>query len=485
MSTLASRIADVQAALDTLARQHKVPGASLGILHGDELVEFVTGVANRNTGVPVTPSTLFQIGSNTKLYTATLVMQLVDDGLVDLDTPVRKYLPELKLADRKAQDVVTVRMLLTHTSGIEGDVFRDGGRGDDGIKRYVEMLGDIGLLTRPGELWSYCNTGWTILGRLVEKLREQPYHQVLRERILKPIGALTTTVLMEDMLAHSCAVGHVLAPGQREPAVPPAVMMSPSHAPAGSMAVSTPAEVLRFVRMHLEGGRARDASRVLSEESTRAMQQPFAKLPFIPQLGTQMGLGWMLDEWDGERVLGHGGNTIGQGSYLKILPDRPFAVILLTNSTTGGALWRDLARFVFTELAGVRPAENPKAPAEPPSIDVRKYVASYSRYGIEIEIKLDKSALVASVKATHELAAPDAPPQTGRLFAVDRETFLFNLGGEHVVAHFLDFDRDGRPKYVHIGARASKRVALRAKRAASKRKPQRARATTARARSRR
>lgn len=457
MSTLASKIADVQVALDTLARQHKVPGASLGLMQGDELVEFVTGVANRNTGVPVTPSTLFQIGSNTKLYTATLVVQLIDEGLVDLDAPVKKYLPALKLADKKALDTVTVRMLLNHSSGIEGDYFEGFGNGDDGIERFVASLSKIGSIYPPGEMWSYCNTGWNILGHLVEKLRGQPYHQVMKEKLTTPIGALTTTVLMEDMLAHSCAVGHVLQPGAAEPIVPPAVMMSPSHAPAGSMTVSTPAQVLRFVRMHLSGGLANDRTRVLSEESTKAMQQPSVKMPFIPGLGTQMGLGWMLDEWDGERVLGHGGNTIGQGSYLKVLPDRAFAAILLTNSTTGGLLWRDLARFVFTEFAGVRPAENPKAPAEPPKVDLRKYAGSYTRLGIDFDLKVERGTLVASIQASGALS-DGSPPQTGKLAVVDREIFLLNIGGEDVVVHFLDFDRDGRPKYLHAGARVSKRT---------------------------
>ena len=457
MSTLASKISDVQAALDTLARQHKVPGASLGILQGDELVEFVTGVANVETQVPVTTSTLFQIGSNTKLYTATLVMQLVDDGLIDLDTPVKKYLPEFKIADRKSNDTITVRMLLSHTSGLEGDVFTDGGRGDDGLEKYLLTLHDKGQIYRPGEMWSYCNSGWNVLGRLVEVMRKEPFHQVMKEKLLQPIGASTTTVLMEDMLRNSCAVGHVVQPGAG-PTVPPAVMMSPSHAPAGSMTVSTPAQVLRFVRMHIDGGRAKDGTRVLSEVSAKAMQEPNAKLPFIPQLGTQMGLGWMIDEWDGERVLGHGGNTIGQGSYLKILPDRPFAAFLLTNSTTGGLLWRDLARFVFGELAGVHPTENPKAPAVAPKVDLKAYAGAFGRYGIEITNKLDKGTLVASIEAKGELATPGAPPQTGRYSVVDKEIFLLNVGGEDIVVHFTDFDGQARPRYLHAGARVSKRL---------------------------
>src|SRR5262245_61039015 len=113
MTTIVSKLNEIQSTLDALARQHKVPGASLGILSGDEFLEFATGVTNLNTNVPVTPETLFQIGSNTKVYTTTLVMQLVDEGKVDLDAPVKKYVPELKLKDKKAESAITVRMLVT------------------------------------------------------------------------------------------------------------------------------------------------------------------------------------------------------------------------------------------------------------------------------------------------------------------------------------------------------------------------------------
>ncbi len=456
MATLASKIVEVQAALEALAKQHKVPGASLGIMSGDERVEFSTGVANMNTGAPVTPSTLFQIGSNTKVYTATLVMQLVDDGLIELDAPVKRYLPGLELGDRKARDAITVRMLLTHTSGIEGDYFEDYGRGDDGIERYVESLKEIGQIHSPTEMWSYCNSGWVLLGRLVEVMRDQPYHQVLRERLLKPIGAHRTTVLMEEMLATSCAVGHMVTPDAPAPVVPPSVMMSPSQAPAGSMTASTTAEVLAFVRMHLDGGRARDGTPVLSAKNAKAMQQPQAKLP-RSSLGDAMGLGWILADWDGERMIGHGGGTIGQQSFLHVLPDRRFAVVLLTNSTGGGFLWRDLGRYVVSEFAGVHMPELPKLPEVPPKVDLTKYVGEYRRLAIEMDLTTEDGTLVAEVKGTGPLASL-APPQKGVGRPIDREVFLINISGADTIAQFMDFDRNGRPRYLHVGGRVSRRI---------------------------
>jgi len=94
----------IRSALATLAAHHHVPGASLAVLDGDLVVEAVTGVVNRNTGVEVTSDTLFQIGSNTKLYTATLVMQLVESGRVDLDAPVRRYIDDFRLAQPEAAE---------------------------------------------------------------------------------------------------------------------------------------------------------------------------------------------------------------------------------------------------------------------------------------------------------------------------------------------------------------------------------------------
>jgi CubicO group peptidase (beta-lactamase class C family) len=457
MTTIAAKIADIQAALDALAKQHKVPGASLGILQGNEVVVLATGVANRNTGVPVTPSTLFQIGSNTKIYTATLVMQLVDEGLIDLDAPVKRYLKDWQLADAKARDAITVRHLMTHTSGIEGDYFDDFGRGDDGLEKLIASLKDIGTVYPPGELWSYCNTGWSMLGRIVEVLRGAPYHKVLRDRLLTPIGAPATTVLMEEMLAHSCAVGHAIPPGRTEPVVPPNVMMGFSHAPAGSMTTSTPSEVLTFVRLHLNGGKARDTTQVLSASSVQAMQQPQAKFPRTA-LGSGMGLGWMLGEWDGERVIGHGGGTIGQLSFLQILPDRPFAVCLLTNCMTGGQLWRDLSRYLYPEFAGVTPTELPKEPAVPPKVDVSKYPGTYSRFGWEYEVKQDGGRLIAVAKPKGSVAALGSQEMTVPMRPIDKELFLANQGGEDVLAQFLDFDRGGRPRYLYVGSRVAKRT---------------------------
>jgi CubicO group peptidase (beta-lactamase class C family) len=455
VTTVVAKLTDIQASLDALARQHKVPGASLGVLAGDELLEFATGVTNLNTKVPVTPDTLFQIGSNTKVYTTTLVMQLVDDGKVDLDAPAKRYVPELKLTDAGAEEAITVRMLVTHLSGIEGDYFEDFGRGDDGLAKYVESFATLGQIYAPGEMWSYCNSGFCLAGLVVEKVTGEPYHKALRDRLLAPLRCDATTVLMEEMLAHSCAVGHVVPAPGKDPVVAPRVVMSPSHAPAGSMTTSTPREVLRFVRMHLDDGKAPDGRQLLSAKCVKAMQQPQAKLP-RSALAEAMGLGWILSTWDGERVIGHGGGTIGQLSFLQVLPDRPLGVVLLTNSTTGALLWRDLARYLFEELAGVKPPSPPKPAAPGPKLDLRAYEGRFRRHGIETEIVRKKGSLVAKVTATGALA-DISPPQELVLEPIDAE--LFFVPAMRGLAQFVDFDANGRPQRLYVGSRVANRAA--------------------------
>jgi CubicO group peptidase (beta-lactamase class C family) len=457
MPTVVSKLTDIQARLDALARQHKVPGASLGVMSGDEVVEFVTGVANNDTGLAVTNDTLFQIGSNTKVFTATLVMQLVDDGKVDLDAPVRKYVPEFKLADARAADRITVRSLLTHTNGIDGaDHFPDFGLGDDSLERYVESLAELKQMYPPGEMWSYCNSAFSLAGRLIEKVTGASFRNAFHALLLDPLGLKLTTVRVEDMLVRRCAVGHIRPPGANAPVVTPTPILPVSTAPAGSLTASTPKELLRFVRMHLDGGRSRDGKQILSEASAKAMQQPQAKLP-SSSLGEAMGIGWILSNWDGERVIGHGGGTVGQYSFLQVLADRRFGVALFTNGAGGGFLWRDLGRYIFEELADVKMPELPKAPEESPKLDLKRYAGMYRRRDIETEFKVKGGKLVGISRYTGPLKGLDDADEFATR-AIDAELFVTLSDDGEGIAHFIDFDTRGRPRYLHFGGRVSKRA---------------------------
>src|SRR3954449_11132170 len=186
--------------LTALAEKRGVVGASFAISLGDETVAGATGVLNLRTQAAATTESLFQIGSISKVWTAVLAMQLVDEGLIDLDQPIVTYLPEFKVADAEVTGTVTTRHLLSHTSGIDGDLFLDTGRGDDCLEKYVAACADLGQNHPLGATMSYCNSGYTVLGRLIEVLREQSWDAVVKERLFAPLGLTTAGTLPEEAL---------------------------------------------------------------------------------------------------------------------------------------------------------------------------------------------------------------------------------------------------------------------------------------------
>jgi CubicO group peptidase (beta-lactamase class C family) len=201
-------LSDVRVRLGELVEKHDVPGAVVGWLDGDEEHALAAGVLNLATGVAATSDSVFQIGSVTKVLTAMLVMQLLDDGRLSLDDPVRLHIPDLELIDESAAATVTVRQLLTHTSGIEGDHFEDFGRGADAYERLVGSLARVGQIHAPGAMYSYCNSGFVLLGHLVEKLRGCSWDDALRHSLARPLGLRRLSTLPEEAILQRVAAGH-------------------------------------------------------------------------------------------------------------------------------------------------------------------------------------------------------------------------------------------------------------------------------------
>src|ERR1700733_5028176 len=158
------------ARLSELAARARVCGATLGIWFDEQEVLAGCGVLNSATQVPVTPDSLFQVGSITKIWTATMIMQLIEEGQLSLDTTVADALPGIRLGSSDVGGQVTVQHLLTHTSGIDGDIFTDTGRGDECVQRYVEELAAAPSAFPVGAAYSYCNSGYVLLGRIIEVL---------------------------------------------------------------------------------------------------------------------------------------------------------------------------------------------------------------------------------------------------------------------------------------------------------------------------
>ncbi|MDX6342595.1 MAG: hypothetical protein QOH87_2733, partial [Trebonia sp.] len=456
--------------LAVLAERHKAPGASLGILRlgadgrPDEVIEAAYGYANFPAKIEATTDTLFQIGSMSKVWTATLAMQLVDEGKLDLDAPVAEVLPELRLADAEVAKTVTMRHLLNHTSGIDGDVFTDTGRGDDCVEQYVALLSGQKQNHPLGATWSYCNAGFVLAGRVIEKLTGLTWDAALRQKIYAPLGLKHTVTLPEEALLFRTAAGHVDVTG--DPVLAPAWQLPRSLGPAG-LICSTPADVLAFARMHLAGGLAADGTRVLSAESTQAMTQLEADLPDKYSLGDSWGIGWIRFGWDSRRLVGHDGNTIGQAAFLRLLPEAGLAVTLLTNGGHARDMYYELYREIFAELGGVDlPAaiEPPPVSAEegPVEADITPHLGTYERAGVIMEVmagteKHDGPTLRTTVTGPIAEMVPD-PVDEYAMTPVGPDLWLVREPGTQTWAPVTFYALPTGEKYLHFGVRATPKV---------------------------
>jgi CubicO group peptidase (beta-lactamase class C family) len=450
--------------LDTFLADSGCPGASLGVVVDGEVITAAAGVLNLNTGIAATPDSVFQIGSVTKLWTATLIMQLVDEGSVDLDAPVRTYLPDFSVAEEAVGTGVTVRHLLAHTSGIEGDVFDDVGTNDDCVTRYVDALASQGTVHELGETWSYCNSGFVVLGRIIEAVTQTLWDTAIKERLGAPLGMAQLGTTAGDAILHRASVGHVRHPQTEEIIVAPMWSLPRALGPAGLVNCSV-ADLLAFGRMHLDEGRAPDGSQVLAPGTVKLMREPQVPCP-EPRLADAWGLGWMLKHLDGRLMAGHGGNTIGQSAYFQTVPDRGVAVALLTNLTGGAKQAEELLRTLLAELADVT---LPPAPEPTPDLQIplEPLVGEYARHGVKMSVDVHEDKLRMTVLSEGPIAAQLGMDEPIEVIlepyqqADDLVRFLTQMphsDGAWTPVTFYNRDDEGRPRFLHAGARLSPRV---------------------------
>jgi len=444
--------------LHDLAADEGVPGAALGVwLDGREVAAAAHGVLNAETGVRATTDSLFQIGSITKVWTTTMIMQLIGEGRLSLDTTVAEVLPAVRLGADDASGEIAIRHLLTHTSGIDGDIFTDTGRGDECVERYVGGLGGAARIFPPGAAYSYCNSGFVLLGRIIEVLDGRIWDASLRERLIGPLGLTRTVTLPEEAIRHRAATGHRERPRQHQPV---SVWGPPRSVGPAGLITSSVEGVLAFARLHLDGGVTPDGTRLLSQASAEDMQQQRAEIPGSGDPAA-VGLGWRLHRWGGRRIFGHDGGTIGQTAYLRIDPEARLIACLLTNSPQSQSLFQRLFSEVFGAYAGVTVPAGP-GPADGLAIpDLERHAGRYERASMRYEVSVRDGLLhLFSGPADDRDAFSDEGPHEFDLYPADAT-------GEHFVARSDDrqpwsslvFGRlAGRAPYMFLGGRITPRV---------------------------
>ena len=385
-----------------------VPGVAVGILHNGQETIAGFGVTNVNHPLSVESDTLFQIGSTTKTITATVAMRLVEAGKLDLDTPIRTYLPELRLSDESVAQRVTLRHCFTHTGGWLGDYFDDTGDGDDALAQYVARMADLPQLTPLGEIWSYNNAGFGLAGRVIEAVTGQPYEQVARRLLLDPLGMEMSFFGAADAITHRCAVGHTVLdaedPAKARPEVARPWALARNANCVGGL-ISTVKDQLRYARFHLGDGTAQSGERLLTAASLALMQSELAEAGS----GTKaVGVSWLLGEIGGLKTVAHGGATKGQMSAFLFVPARNFAVTLLTNADRGRTLHGRVVKWALENIAGLVAPDPTRLTLS--AKELAAYAGHHSAALSDLNVTATESGLVLQVIPKGGFPKKDTPP---------------------------------------------------------------------------
>ena len=441
--------------LDTVVRQEMarwtVPGVAVGILHNGQRETRAWGVTSLGTRYPLLPESVFRVASISKLFTATLAMTLVDAGALDLDRPVADYLPELALGDAEAQRTITVRHLLSHQSGLWGDFSEDHGLGEDALMRAVARFGTVRQITRPGELWAYCNVGFHLTGAVIQRVAGVPFETAMRERVFAPLGLKRTGFFAHEAIVHSAAVGHEqVAPGEDEHRI--AGQYYPRNRnPAGGV-ISCVDDLLTFAAMYLDGGVAA-RGRMLSAAAIRELWTPQIA---AGNFAEAYGVGFALTTIGGVQTVGHGGSINGYQSNLTIVPDRNVAIVTLTNSARGSSAIRGIERAMLEERADLRPAAPPIATLA--AADLARYAGDYRQPNTDIAVRVAGPGLSVAVAAIDPATGARTPYPEIPLRPLGDDRFIITAGeGEGGRIEFIP-GAGGRPRFMRFGGRFADRL---------------------------
>jgi CubicO group peptidase (beta-lactamase class C family) len=378
--------ASLEAAVQGEASRWNVPGMSVAVLHDGKVEAVATGITSIATRQPVTPATIFQIGSISKVFTATVAMQLVDEGKLDLDEPIVTYVPELPLADPDTRAGITLRHVFSHSSGFEGDTFTDFGRGDEANATAVAEFGSLKEWFALGELFSYNNNGYTLAGLVIERVTGQPFEQVVEERLFKPLHLDSTVYFAENAITYPHAVGHYLRKREEGPAIARPYSF-PRHINAPGGIIATAGDLIRFAQMHIAGGEL-DGDRIISQESAELMQTPYIN---SWDQNCSFGQGWYITEYPDLTIVQHGGSTMGFRAMLRFAPDRGFAIALLTNGDSGTSAYDSIYEWALQHYLGFT---MPKpATITLPDAELDRLAGLYGRQNIRMDVSREGERL--------------------------------------------------------------------------------------------
>ncbi|QES54743.1 serine hydrolase [Streptomyces venezuelae] len=441
---------DLSAFVAATAEEFGIPGVCVGILVDGQETVASYGVTNLDHPQPVDADTLFPLASVTKTFTATALMRLVAEGRVELDAPVRRYVPELELADEDAARRITVLNLLDHTAGLEWNLVFTGDEADT-LAGFVAHLPELPLIAPPGTRASYSQAGYNLAGRIVETVTGLPFEKAMAQLLLEPAGLTNTFFDLDEVMVRRFAVGHTPDGDdeQLRPARPWASWRAGARGnnPGGGISSSV-SDLLRWARFHLGTGEG-----VLPAEALRHMTEQSVELNAGP-LGDGVGIGWFLREVDGVRTIGHGGSGNGQAAELLIVPGRDFAVVSLANAGPHGHLFNQaVVRWTLERHLGA--VERDPEPVAYDGTRAREVAGRYAIDAMNLDVADDGTRLTLAVEIKPEIRAAadadmpaDLPPAAIGFLSPGGDEYVVTEGG--LTGQHGRFNRDAGGAVVGI-----------------------------------
>jgi len=444
-------------------KETNTPGAVVAMVRGDQVVYARGfGVADVETGAPVTPDMLFRIGSVTKMLTAAVLVSLSEEGKIELDAPVGDAVRGLDTRLSR----LTAHQLLSHTAGLIDYAHACCAQDEAALATVIRGAKDADFLfTEPGRIWSYSNPGYHIAGYLIQELTGKPYADAMAERLFRPLGMTHTTFRPTVAMTFPLSQGHDAA-GPGKPAVVRPTVNNVGDWPAGFVFTNVP-DLARFVIAFMNGGRL-DGKQVLSPSLIATLSRPYASVPFSwdvpPGLfeGAKYGHGLFIQDYRGVHLLHHGGIIIGFGAFVIMVPEQRFAVIALANRT-GSILGKSLEKAMELSLPlKPRPPAPPRQALPMTAAELASDAGVYVNDLLKIELIVRDGKLYR--KETYPTTVEQGPGHDYEVpvTKVGANRFVFTPPGETTPAEFvLVPGAGGRPEYLHSFMDAARRVEAR------------------------
>ena len=448
------------------AEKFGIPGLSVGVWADGAETYAAHGVTNIEDPQPIDRNTLYATGSASKPFAATALMHLVAQGKVELDAPVRRYIPELTLPNEEWTAQITVLNLLSHTAGLDWRLIVDTGDGDDALAEFIAQLTGLEQFAAPGTRASYSQVGFSIIARIIEKVTGLTFEQAVETIVLEPLGLTNTLYALDKIMDRPAAWGHN-ADENGELVVAREWKDNRANNGGGGVASSV-ADLLRWARFHLGDasvvvGPSADGAEVLPDEVRRQMQVPTVELR-SSTLGDAFGLCWFIKDIAGLRTVGHGGSGNGQFIEFLFVPERDFAIVSAANAGPAGIPCnQEIVRWALEHYLGV--AEKNPEPEPYDAARAQEIAGAYENDAMTFTIATDGTGLSLEVlirpkiRAASEVELPaDYPPFTFGLLPGEGDEYIVTDGAMKGQRGFFSRDENGNVVGVDLAGRLFTRV---------------------------